>query len=246
MFSYRRRLLYNEVWSNRLCVVAERYGISEDQMRKACVTFGVPLPGAKYWQRLDEGRSIRVRPLSRFINKSTIDFGMEQADRIEYWDWDFADAMFKDSFNVPPIYVVPPGIFGESRSSKIYEVADLAGWAALDGSTPYDLYRNSYAEYLRDEGVEAVIQVDAENREFVDWLRKKSIGLSIPLPGRLLLADLEYRCAEHEIVSSTFTDRFRYVNAFAAVLGAHDIECEIWLATRSFVTGSAFFSKPIR
>jgi hypothetical protein len=247
MFSYRRRLLYNEVWNNRLCVAAARYGISEDQMRKACLSFGVRLPGAKYWQRLDEGRPLTVRPLSRFINRSTIDFGMEQAERIEYWDWDFADAMFKDSFNVPPIYVVPPGIFGDSRLSKIYEGADLAGWAAMDGSTPYDLYRNSHAEYLCDECTEAVIEVDAENRECLGWLRKKHIGLSSPLGSRLLLADLRYRCAEREIASSTFNDLFRYVNAFAAVLGAHDIECKIRLITRYFVTGSALcFSKPIR
>jgi hypothetical protein len=171
---------------------------------------------------------------------------MEQAERIENWDWDLADAMFRDLFNVPPIYVVPPGIFGESRLSKIYESADLAGWAAMDGSTPYDLYRNSYAEYLRDEGTEPMIEVDAESREFLGWLQKKHIGLPSPSAGRLLLADLRYRCAEREIASSTFTDRFRYVNAFAAVLGAHDIECKIRLATTSFVIRSAVFSKPIR
>ena len=246
MFSYRRKMLYHEVWNGRLAAVADRYGLSEDQVREACRSFGVPLPTAKYWQSYDAGHNPKVRALSRFINRKTIDLGMESAADVEYWDWDLADPMFRDSFNVPPIYILPPLIFGNDRWSKIYENADTAGWSALEGSTPYDLYRNTEPPGSPGDCSEAIIDVDAGNGDFISWLRSKHIGLSGPLIGRLLLADLKYRCAERELTSPSRYARFRYVNAFAAVLGANDIECEIRMAIRPFPIGSDLLSKAIQ
>jgi hypothetical protein len=234
VFSYRRAMLHHEVWDERLAVVAAKYGLSEHQLREACKTFGVTLPGAKYWQRRNEGHAPNAGKLSRFVNRTTLDLGLEDAADVQFWDWDLADPMFRDTFNVPPIYVVPPGIVAESRWSKVYENADLAGWAAMDGSTPYDLYCNQ----PRGEISETIIHVNVGNTEFVAWLRIKHIGLSDPSSGRLLLGDLRYRCAEREITSSTLRDRYRFVNAFAAVLGANDIECEIRMATGCLATGT--------
>ena len=227
MFSYRRAMLHHEVWNTRFPAVAERYGLSEDQVRNACRSFGVPLPEKSYWKRFDKGRPVTVRRLSRFINRTTIDFGIDRAAETDYWDWDLAHPLFRDALNVPPIYVVSPGRFGNARWSKVYENADLAGWAAMDGTTPYDLYLNGYVHGPHEESAEVIIEVRAENREFLDWLREEHIGLSSPSPGRLLLGDLKYRCTERDIVSPTLAGRLRYANAFAAVLGAHDVECTI-------------------
>lgn len=50
-----RTKLYNEVWSEPVTTVAERYGISDNGLRKRCIKLQIPLPPLGYWAKVKAG-----------------------------------------------------------------------------------------------------------------------------------------------------------------------------------------------
>jgi hypothetical protein len=59
---YEREKLYEEVWKEPVLVVANRYGISNVALAKACRKLAVPLPPRGYWARVRTGRKALPRP----------------------------------------------------------------------------------------------------------------------------------------------------------------------------------------
>lgn len=53
-----REKLYNEVWTDPVIIVAERYGMSDNGLRKHCRKIGIPLPQAGYWAKLRAGKKV--------------------------------------------------------------------------------------------------------------------------------------------------------------------------------------------
>jgi len=53
---YEREKLYEEVWKEPVLVVADRYGVSNVALAKACRKLAVPLPPRGYWARI-KGRT---------------------------------------------------------------------------------------------------------------------------------------------------------------------------------------------
>lgn len=53
-----RTKLYNEVWSEPVTTVAERYGISDNGLRKRCIKLQIPLPPLGYWAKVKAGAKI--------------------------------------------------------------------------------------------------------------------------------------------------------------------------------------------
>ncbi len=53
-----RTKLYNEVWSEPVTTVAERYGISDNGLRKRCIKLQIPLPPIGYWAKLKAGAKV--------------------------------------------------------------------------------------------------------------------------------------------------------------------------------------------
>lgn len=58
-----RRELYELVWSYPLVRLAERFGVSNVAVGKACTQMHVPLPGRGYWARLASGKRVLKTPL---------------------------------------------------------------------------------------------------------------------------------------------------------------------------------------
>ena len=57
-----REKLYNEVWSEPMTIVAPRYNLSDNGLRKHCIRLWIPLPPAGYWAKIRSGQKI-PRPI---------------------------------------------------------------------------------------------------------------------------------------------------------------------------------------
>jgi hypothetical protein len=62
---WNREKLYEEVWSEPVTKVAQRYGVSDVAIAKACRKLSVPVPGRGYWAKKASGYSVARRPLPR-------------------------------------------------------------------------------------------------------------------------------------------------------------------------------------
>lgn len=59
-----RNKLYEEVWSEPVTKVAQRYGVSDVAIAKVCHKLQIPLPGRGYWAKKEHGHSVDRTPLS--------------------------------------------------------------------------------------------------------------------------------------------------------------------------------------
>ncbi len=57
-----RTKLFNEVWSEPMTTVAQRYGVSDNGLRKRCIKLGIPLPPTGYWAKLKAGQAVPPKP----------------------------------------------------------------------------------------------------------------------------------------------------------------------------------------
>ncbi|WP_163855148.1 hypothetical protein [Paenibacillus elgii] len=62
-----RENLYNEIWSEPVKTVAQRYEISDVALRKHCVKYGIPLPPRGYWEKLKAGKSVYKPALPKVV-----------------------------------------------------------------------------------------------------------------------------------------------------------------------------------
>lgn len=58
-----RTKLFNEIWSEPMTTVAQRYGLSDNGLRKRCIKFGIPLPPMGYWAKLKAGQKVTPKPI---------------------------------------------------------------------------------------------------------------------------------------------------------------------------------------
>lgn len=58
-----RQLLYEEIWTEPLAAVAERYGISHVELTEICGALSIPLPTGNYWLKLRAGKRPSRAPL---------------------------------------------------------------------------------------------------------------------------------------------------------------------------------------
>ncbi|WP_307992434.1 hypothetical protein [uncultured Clostridium sp.] len=54
----QREKLYNEVWKEKVPVVAQRYGVAEATLRKHCRNLWIPLPVPGYWAKIQSGKKV--------------------------------------------------------------------------------------------------------------------------------------------------------------------------------------------
>jgi len=57
-----RTKLFNEVWSEPVTTVAERYGLSDNGLRKRCIKLQIPLPPVGYWAKVKAGVTVAPKP----------------------------------------------------------------------------------------------------------------------------------------------------------------------------------------
>ncbi len=58
-----RETLYDEVWSEPMTTVAQRYDVSSNYLARICEQLSIPRPGRGYWQQLAAGKTVEREPL---------------------------------------------------------------------------------------------------------------------------------------------------------------------------------------
>jgi len=74
MPTFTRSELHELVWTEPRIKLAERFGVSDVWIRKACLRANIPVPGRGHWARLESGQKLTRAPLPRR--------GLGQADRV--------------------------------------------------------------------------------------------------------------------------------------------------------------------
>jgi integrase len=53
---FDRKILYNEIWTEPVTVVAGRYGMSNNGLKKVCIRLAIPYPPRGYWAKVKAGK----------------------------------------------------------------------------------------------------------------------------------------------------------------------------------------------
>lgn len=67
---FERLSLYEEVWSTPLTKLGEKYGLSDNGIRKICKALNIPLPRAGHWAKIAAGYQISRAPLPKESDKT--------------------------------------------------------------------------------------------------------------------------------------------------------------------------------
>lgn len=57
-----REELYEDVWSKPMTTLAEKYGLSDNGVRKRCKSLNIPMPHLGYWAKLKAGKPVEEKP----------------------------------------------------------------------------------------------------------------------------------------------------------------------------------------
>ena len=76
---YEREVLYKEVWEHPVTKVAEKYGVSDVMIHKACKALNVPVPPRGYWAKKQAGQAVETTPLPE-SNGKTVILGIKNTD----------------------------------------------------------------------------------------------------------------------------------------------------------------------
>lgn len=68
---FERLALYDEVWSTPLTKLGEKYGMSDNGIRKVCKTMDIPLPKVGYWARVQAGQVVTRTALPEKAGRTT-------------------------------------------------------------------------------------------------------------------------------------------------------------------------------
>ena len=69
---YDRETLYREVWEQPVSNVAQKYGVSDVMIHKACKTLNVPVPPRGYWAKIQAGQTVAKEPLPEADGKTAL------------------------------------------------------------------------------------------------------------------------------------------------------------------------------
>jgi hypothetical protein len=78
---FTRKELYDLVWSQPLSVLARKYNISDNGLRKICIKSNIPLPENGYWQKIRYGKPVNTKLLSEnYSGKNVIVLNEREID----------------------------------------------------------------------------------------------------------------------------------------------------------------------
>ena len=69
--TFERQALFEEVWTTPLTTLSKKYGLSDNGLRKICVSLGIPLPKAGHWAKLAVGKAVPRPKLPPAKGKTT-------------------------------------------------------------------------------------------------------------------------------------------------------------------------------
>ncbi|WP_312338001.1 hypothetical protein [Anaerospora hongkongensis] len=57
-----RTKLFNEIWNEPMTTVSQRYGLSDNGLRKRCLSLDIPVPPRGYWAKIKAGLQVPAKP----------------------------------------------------------------------------------------------------------------------------------------------------------------------------------------
>ena len=103
----KREELYEEVWSVPIVQLAEKYGLSDNGLRKVCKRLNVPIPWRGYWAKVEAGHKVKQTPLPTKAERTTTEFW--RAPKRERTVADDADVEWlkgREAFEADPAHAI--------------------------------------------------------------------------------------------------------------------------------------------
>jgi hypothetical protein len=88
---FERLSLYEEVWREPISRLAKKYALSDNGLRKICITLKIPLPERGHWARIAAGQEIPTPPLpageaqSSYVSVGSLQAPSQPNDEDELW-----------------------------------------------------------------------------------------------------------------------------------------------------------------
>lgn len=81
-----RKELYDLVWSEPIIVLAKRFGLSDNGLRKHCKSMNIPTPPVGYWAKLENGKPVSIIPLPEEYNGKKTEVNLKEVDQTQIPD----------------------------------------------------------------------------------------------------------------------------------------------------------------
>lgn len=81
---FKRQALYEEVWSTPLTKLGEKYGMSDNGIRKVCKAMNIPLPPAGHWARVEAGQEVSKLELPAHSERTTFISRLPAPPKLEF------------------------------------------------------------------------------------------------------------------------------------------------------------------
>lgn len=85
---YERKKLYQEIWEEPVSVVAKRYSISGNALKKHCKKLNIPVPPRGYWAKVKAGSQMKKAPLPKskgqeviYVSKNSNPQGLQSSSK---------------------------------------------------------------------------------------------------------------------------------------------------------------------
>ena len=69
-----REELYEDAWSKPMTALAEKYGLSDNGVRKRCKSLNIPIPHLGYWAKLKAGKPVEAKPPLPLYNVTILNY----------------------------------------------------------------------------------------------------------------------------------------------------------------------------
>jgi hypothetical protein len=103
----RREELYEEVWAVPIVQLAEKYGLSDNGLRKVCKRLNVPIPWRGYWAKVAAGHKVKKTPLPEKAQATTTQFWRApKREKTAADDGDIAWLAEHEAFEADPAHAI--------------------------------------------------------------------------------------------------------------------------------------------
>jgi hypothetical protein len=135
---YTRQQLHDLVWSGPVREVAEKLGLSDNELRKHCVKAFVPLPRQGHWNKVQAGQKVKTTPLPPRPP------GISVQVMIGQWDYRQYERRLKEAEAVEPEFEEAIEVLRERVARNLGVVV-----AAKSLSPPHAAFRRQVEDDVR-------------------------------------------------------------------------------------------------
>lgn len=150
-----RNELYNLVWSEPMLKLSRKYAISDNGLRKICISMDIPMPRAGHWMKLQAGKIVLRQKLpDNYTGKTTIALELREEGKVydtdKHKEAKRLENEMKDSFQ---------------SALKVPE--------RLSQPDPQSKMLRDYLEKVEQKAIKEN-SISEDLREWLSWARKKA------------------------------------------------------------------------